>query len=69
MQITNNKLKIEKENLEKILTKENHVIILKDKCEKIQNDIKDFRNIIDFCKINISKNSNEIFELKKAIEK
>ena len=40
-----------------------------EKCEKIQNEIKNYKNITESCMKSCSKLTQEIIELKKEIEK
>jgi hypothetical protein len=64
-----NKLKIEKENLEKLIIEENKLNLNKENYEKIQKETKNYKNITDSCMKSCSKLTNEIIELKKEIEK
>ena len=62
-------LKLEKENLNKVIQDENESNANYFICEKIQNEIKHFKNITDSCLKSCSQLTTEIVGLKKDLEK
>jgi len=64
-----NNLKIEKEKLKNIIIKETEVNQAISHCEKIQNEIINYKNVTDSCLKTCSQLTAEIIQLKKELEK
>lgn len=59
----------EKDKLKKIITQETEVNQAFSACEKLNNEIKNYKNITDSCLKTCSQLTAEIVQLKKEIEK
>jgi len=59
----------EKEKLKKIIVEETEVNQAFSACEKLNNEIKNYKSITDSCLKTCSQLTAEIFQLKKEIEK
>lgn len=62
-------MKIEKEKLKNIIIKETEVNQAISHCEKIQNEIINYKNVTDSCLKTCSQLTAEIIQLKKELEK